>query len=308
MVRQPVRLALLIGAIVAAATTPAQANHKADCSGPVSGTGPAFRTIQVTECVPETYKVKRIVNRIECKTEEYDAFKCISVPEERTRECIVVKCVPVQTVETRKVCKNITVFEERTVVKKEWRTVTETCMEKKLVRLGHWECYEAPAHFSNLFARHHSDPCDPCAAAACPKTRTKKRWVHCPEYVCCPKTVCKKVCVEVPTVCKVPVCKQVWEEVNVNVCRYNRIEEKQLVKYTVCVQKQVAYKATRTVRVCVPTEEEVTCTRMVARCVERQVPVCTTTCSSPCESTSCCTSSRGHGLFNRSRGHGNCCR
>jgi len=307
MVRQPVRLALLVGAIAAAATTPALADHKDAC------TGPAMRTIQVTECVPETYKVKRVINRVECRTEEYDAVKCVMVPEERVRECVVVKCVPVTKTERRKVCKTVTVFEERTVCKKEWRTVTETVMEKKLVRHGHWECYEAPAHFAGLFSKCHKDPCDPCAPQCCaPKTKTKKRWVHCPEYTCCPKTVCKKVCVNVPTVCKVPVCKQVWEECDVQVCCYNRIEEKVQQRYTVCVSKQVAYKACRTVRVCVPQEVEVTCCRMVARTVERQVPACdnacTTSCCSPCATTTCCGGKPklfGHG---RSRNHGSCCR
>jgi len=269
-----------------------------------------MRTVQVTECVPETYKVKRTVNRIECRTEQYDAVKCVMVPEERVRDCVEVKCVPVMKTERRKVCKNVTVYEDRTVCKKEWKTVTETCMKKKLVRLGHWDCCEVPAHFANLFSKKCcSNPCDPCAPQCCaPKTRTKKKWVHCPEYQYCPQTVCKKVCVSVPTVCKVPVCKQVWEECDVQVCHMTRVESTRQVKYTVCVQKQVTYKATRTVRVCVPTEEEVTCTRMVARTVDRQVadcaPACTTSCSSPCD-TGC---GRSHGLFSRFRSNGKCCR
>src|SRR5262245_14048647 len=101
MVRQPVRLALLVGAIAAAASTPARAQDKATC-------GPTMRTIMVTECVPETYKVKRTVYRTECKTEEYDCTKCVMTPETRTRECVVVRCVPVTTTEKRKVCKNVT--------------------------------------------------------------------------------------------------------------------------------------------------------------------------------------------------------
>lgn len=307
MIRQPVRLALLVGAIVAAANSPARAQDKvkevpppATHTGP--GCGPAMRTIQVTECVPETYKVKRIVHRVECRTEEYDAVKCVMEPQERTREVCEVKCVPTVTTERRKVCKNVTVCEERTVCKKEWRTVTETCMKKRLVRLGHWECCEVEVH--SLFHRCRSS-CDPCAPQCCPQTRTRKKWVHCPEYEYCPQTVCKKVCVEVPTVCRVPVCRQVWEEVDVQVCRYNRVESKRTVTETVCVPKQVAYKATRTVRVCVPHEEEVTCCRMVPRVVERQVPVveCAPACAPSCDD--CCTSRRSHfGRLRGGHGHG----
>lgn len=313
MLRQSVRLALLVGAIAAAATSPARADDKVKAIP--APTAPAMRTIHVTECVPETYKVKRTVHRVECRTEEYDAVKCVMVPEERTRECIEVKCVPTMVKERRKVCKNITVWEERTVCKKEWKTVTETCMKKKLVRMGHWECVQVEACFANLFSKCCSNPCDPCAPQCCTKTRTKKRWVHCPEYQYCPQTVCKKVCVNVPTVCKVPVCKQVWEECDVNVCRHDRVETKRTVKYTVCVAKQVSCKATRTVRVCVPCEEEVTCTRMVARTVERTVPAdtcapacgssCSSSCCEPCH-TSCCGSGKSRG--SRLRGHGHCCR
>ncbi|MFO0966247.1 MAG: hypothetical protein U0793_11780 [Gemmataceae bacterium] len=301
MLRQSVRLALFVGAIAAAAVSSARAEDKAPCA-------PAMRTIHVVECVPETYKVKRTVYRVECKTEQFEATKCEMVAEQRTRECVVVKCVPVTTTEKRKVCRNVNVCEERTVMKSCWKTVTETCMKKRLVRLGHWECHETEACLANLFHKCCSNPCDPCGSACCaPKTRTVKRWVCCPEYECCPVTVCKKVCVQVPTVCKVNVCKQVWEEVDVQVCSYRRVEEKRTVTETVCVPKTTKYMATRTVRVCVPHEEEVTCCRMVRRCVERQVPCapvcCPTSCCNPCDS--CC---EGHGLFSRLRGHGSCCR
>jgi len=271
-----------------------------------------MRTIHVTECVPETYKVKRTVYSMECKTEEYDAVKCVMENQVRTRECVVVKCVPVMTTEKRRVCKNVTCWEERTTTERCWKTVTETCMKKRLKCLGHWECYEKEACFANLFHKCCSNPCDPCGSSCCaPKTRTAKRWVCCPEYECCPVTVCKKVCVCVPKTCKVPVCKQVWEEMDVQVCSYRRVEEKKTLTETVCVPKQVTYRATRTVRVCVPHEEEVSCTRMVSRCVERSVPAetcCapTTCCSSPCGSCDSCGG--GHGLFSRMRGHGHCCR
>jgi len=206
----------------------------------------------------------------------------------------------------------VTTYEERTVMKTCYQTVQETVMEKKLVRLGHWECRETCGGGllgGGLFGGGHghgNNCCDPCATS-CTPVRTKKVWVCCPEYTCCPRTVCKKVCVQVPTVCKVPVCRQVWEDVTVNVCTYQCVTENVVQKYTCYETRQVPCKATRVVRVCVPYQETVTCCRMVSRCVERQVPVCNTSCcNTSCCETSCC-SSGGHGLFSGFRNRG-CCR
>lgn len=306
MVRQPVRFALLLGALTAVAVAPARADDKG-CT-----TGTHVRTIKVTECVPETYKVKRTVYKTECKTEEYDTFKCEWVPEVRENVVTVCKKVPEYSMQTRKVCKNVTEWEERTVMKKCYKNVQETVMKKKLKCLGHWECETVCktnhlAKLHNCFKKCCNDPCDPCASNNCarePETRQvqRKKWVYCPEYECCPVTVCKKVCVEVPTTCKVPVCKQVWSEEQVKVCTYKTVEEKQVQKCTVNVLKKTPVKATRTVRVCVPTEEWVTCTRMVSRCVERQVacaPACTTSCTTTCN-TNCapaCNDSCGRPRF-----------
>jgi hypothetical protein len=171
----------------------------------------------------------------------------------------------------------VTVWEDRTVMKTCYHTVQETCMKKELVRLGHWECREVcgSSLFSGLGHSCCSDPCGSC----CPPTRTKKVWVHCPEYCERPHTVCKKVCTQVPQVCKVAVCKTVWEDCTVQVCTYQCVTESRVEKYTVMVPHQVTYKATRTVRVCVPYEVDVTCCRMVPRTRTVQVQDC---CSSPC--------------------------
>lgn len=325
MVCRTLRMALLVGAVTAAMVSPAAANfRKAPCCNdpcgsapcgaapcgapcaPAATAAPAFRTITVTECVPETYTVKRTAYKSECRTETYDACKTECVAECRERTCTFVKKVPVVKCETRKVCKHVTVWEDRTVCKTEWKTVQETHCKKELVRLGHWECKEVAA-FGGLFGggghghKHCGTSCgtscDPCATTSCAPTRTKKVWVHCPEYCSKPVTVCKKVCVQVPTVCKVAVCKSVWEEVKVNVCTYQCVNETRVEKYTVMVPRTVKYKATRTVRVCVPYEETVTCTRMVARQVTRQVPCAPTTC---CETNACCETRSGfRGLFNR---------
>ncbi len=310
MACQPVRIALLLGAITAVTVSPARADNCA-C------TQPCTRTIQVRECVPETYKVKRTVYKTECKTEEVEGFRCERVPETRERTVTCVKRVPVMKEEIRKVCKTVTEYEERTVMKTCYKNVQETCMKKKLVRMGHWECEtvcktDFCAVLHNRFQKC-CDPCDPCATCCKqPETRTvtRKKWVHCPEYTECPVTVCKKVCEQVPTTCKVPVCRQVWSEVKVNVCTYNCVNETRVEKYTVCVERKVPCKVTRTVRVCVPHEEEVTCTRMVTRTVCREVPAnncCTTSCSSGCGDS--CGGARA-GLLSRFH-HNNdcgCCR
>ena len=236
MVCRTLRMALLVGAVTAAVVSPARAQHRAPCCNDPCGAAPCapaacapaaptYKTITVTECVPETYTVKRTAYKYECKTEVCDTFKTECVPECRERVCTVTKRVPVMKTECRKVCKNVTCYEERTVMKTCHQTVQETCMKKHCVRLGHWECRETCGH--SLFGGHgHQNCCDPCATTCCaPRTHTHRVWVHCPEYCETPHTVCKRVCVQVPTVCKVAVCKQVWEDVTVQVCSYQCVTE-----------------------------------------------------------------------------------
>jgi hypothetical protein len=348
------RMALLVGAVTAAVVSPAAAHfRKAPCcndpcgsapcgaapcaptaGGPAPGgmaspagpaapaapAAPAFRTITVTECVPETYTVNRTAYRSECRTETYTACKTVCSAEVRQRTCNVVKRVPVNRCETRRVCKHVTVWENRTVCRTEWRTVQETQCKKQLVRLGHWECQQVAA-CGGLFGgggkhgRHGcgnscSNSCDPCATTSCTPTRTKKVWVHCPEYCTTPVTVCRKVRVSVPTVCKVAVCKTVWENVQVNVCTYQCVNETRVENYTVMVPRTVNYQATRTVQVCVPYQQTVTCTRMVARQVTRQVPCAAPSacdnCSNNCSNNCCETRSGFRGLFNRGGRGGHC--
>lgn len=316
MVCQPIRIALLIGAITAMAVSPARANHNNSCSNscaPACST-PSTRTIMVRECVPETYTQKVTRYKVECRQEEYTYTKCEVVPECRERVVTYTKRVPVTTWETRKVCKNVTEYENRVVTKKVWKTVEETQMKRRLVSLGHWECKEVkPLFGGGLFGGHGcnsscGNSCDPCATNCAP-VRTRKVWVYCPQYECCPVTVCKRVCVEEPCCVKVAVCKQVWCEEKVQVCKYECVNEQRTEKYTVCVTRQVPCKGVRTVRVCVPYEETVTCTRYVTRCVAKEVPVCQNACPAPCQtscstacSTSCCEKDKGCGLGGRLRG------
>src|SRR5436190_6090618 len=151
MVCQPLRLALLIGAITAVAVSPARANHRAqnccDPCGSSCATAPAYRTVTCTEWVKESYQVKRTAYRVECKTESYQGFRCECVPTVQERTVCCVKKIPVVKEEIRKVCHKVTVNEERIVNKTCYKTVQETCMKQKLVRLGHWECREVHSWF-----------------------------------------------------------------------------------------------------------------------------------------------------------------
>lgn len=330
MVRQPVRFALLLGAISAMAVSTARANHgssSACCNAPAPAcSAPCTRTIQVTECVPETYTVKRTAYKVECRTEEYDTFRCENVWEERERTVTCYKRVPVTTWETRKVCKHVTTYEDRMVTRTTYKTVQETVMQKRLVRLGHWENYEVTrpdflgglrGAFSGLGCGHHGcgNSCDPCAsscnnscAPAC-RTVCRKKWVYCPQYECCPVTVCKKVACCEQVCCKVAVCKPVWCEEKVQVCRYQCVPETRCEKYKVCVTRKVPCKATRTVRVCVPYEECVTCTRMVRRTVCKEVPVndcCNNACGNSCCGFGFDFGGRLRGLLSKP-GKGGCC-
>src|SRR4051812_32826178 len=161
MVCHTLRYALLVGAITAVAVSPAWAQHRhrsASCCETASSccestscapTAPAYRTITVTECVPETYTTKRTCYRYECRTEEYDTCRTECVPECRERVVCCVKRVPVVTTECRKVCRTVTSCEERTVMRTCYKYVNETVCEKKCVSRGHWECREVPK--CNLF-------------------------------------------------------------------------------------------------------------------------------------------------------------
>lgn len=292
MVRQPVRFALLIGAVTAMAVSPANANFfrsRGSCNS-CSTSDACSRTIQTYECVPETYTKQVTKYKIECKTEEYDTFKCETVPVCRERVVSCVKKVPEYRTEIRKVSKNVTVYEDRTVTRNTWKTVEETVMKKRLVSLGHWETYATTR--SSLLGSLCKDPCDPCASSC--RTVCRKKWVCCPQYECCPVKVCKRVCVPETVCCKVAVCKTVCCDQEVKVCTWKCVTEQRVEKHTCYETRKVACKATRTVRVCVPYCETVTCTRLVKKAVCKEVactPAATTSCGSSSACGSACTTS-----------------
>jgi hypothetical protein len=302
MVRQSLRIALLVGTVAALGSAAPARAQCCDQPAPTSCCQPATRTICVTECVPETYTTKRITYKTEQRIEKYTAYKCVPTTECRERVCTVYKQVPEWREECRKVCVKVPCCEERTVMKPCYHTVTETKMVTKCVDRGHYECREvySPCKafcngLSGLCHRHND--CDPCNPPPCPPSNcvTRKVWVPCMVQECCPVTCCRKVCEMRPEVIKVNTCRTEWREEKVKVCSYRCVPEQQVQKYTVCIMQQVPYEATRCVSVCVPCEETVTCTRMVAKTVLREVPCAPTTdcCSSPC----CGSGHGGHRLF-----------
>jgi len=255
--------------------------------------------------VKESYQVKKMTYKVECKTETYDTFRCERVPVCTEKVVTCVKKVPVWKEETRKVCHKVTACEERVVNKTSYKYVQETCMKKQLVRLGHWECKTVEPLFGagGLFGGHGHGCCssacaDPCKTNACNDScrpaRTRKVWVHCPEYKECPVTVCKKVCVTEAVKCKVAVCRNEWKEEKVKVCSYTCVEEKRTVKCTTYETRKVPCKATRTVRVCVPCETTVTCCKWVRREV---APAPAAACGNNCGNTCC----ERQGLLSRLR-------
>ncbi len=276
MVWQRIRLALWTGCIVALAALPARAD---DCAAPA----PCTRTC--IEWVPEKYQTTRTVYRHECTEERYTAFRCECVAEDRTRECTVYKRVMETKTEMRNVCVCVPTCEERVVMEKHWVCKPVTCMVKKCVDQGHYECREVeckPSFFERLKKCCKKDDC----CEECPKTKTVKVWVPCKVMVECPVTRMQRVCECRPVTCKVTVNKMVQRQEAVQVCSWKCVPEKKIEHFQVMVTRKVPFEATRTVVRCVPVKEEVTCTRLVPRTVERPIDCCPSSC---CPTTCCKT-------------------
>jgi hypothetical protein len=312
------------------APAPKEAPKVESTAMPGCGGGTGTRIVYVNEWVPEQYQTTRTTYRTEYREEAYTAYRTENVQETRTRN--VTKYVSVPTVETRTITEYVKVpsVETRTITKTvmvpcvETRTVFDkvavckpvTVNHRKLVRLGHWECKEVEP----LFAKcgKSCDPCNPCGNS-CTPTRTKRVWVHCPEYQDCCETKMVKSWECVPRTCQVTVCKPqcVTETVQVNVCKcvaqcrqvqctVNKcVAQTCQETYTCCVPKCVAYQATRKVAHCVPCTENVTCCRMVCRQVAKTVADCNP-CETSCCETKCCKSfdfgSKLRGMFSKGCG------
>lgn len=326
MASQSVRLALLIGVVAATAVSSARADDAP------KATDPCMRTVTCTEWVPERYTVKRKVYRVSYRKVACQSFRCERVCVQRDQVCNVVRRIPCYRTVTRKVCCRTWGWETRTVNRRCYQYKQVTCMVKKCVRRGHWECRQVETFMSKLQGclgglgggglcnrNNCCDPCDPCCNTRthCPRYTSRKVWVNCPEYRMCPVTKCVKVCVNKPVCCKVRVCHRTYKTVSHKVCTYKCVTEQVTRKVNCWVTRKVPCTTYRCERVCVPHEETVTCCRMVPRTVTRQVPVsdcCNTCCSSSCCDPCCNTGCGGGcGLFNRlfsgrgSCGGGGCC-
>jgi hypothetical protein len=292
MIWQRVRIALLASMVAMAAALPvapgkAFAESVAPDSGPaapapVVSSGPAMRTIRVTECVPENYTTTRTVYRQQRCEEKYTAYRIEHVPETRCRKVTVYDRVPCEETRTRTVCVSVPCVEERCCTEKHWVCKEVTTYKRRCVDNGHWECkcVECNKHK----CRKSCDSCNPCGCDTCPQYKTVRVWVPCKQVIEEPCTRTVK-CPEYRQVKKqVTVCRKETrcEQYKVTVCKCVPREKEET--YTVCVEKRIPFEATRCVCKCVPVQEQVTCCRMVKRCVEKQVPVCEPSC---CPEPSC---------------------
>jgi hypothetical protein len=306
MLRQSVRIALLVGTVAAVASAaPARAADQIATNGCCS---PATRTICVTECVPETYTVKKICYTTEQKVEKYTAYRCETHQECRERTVCTIRRVQEMQEQCKKVCVRIPVCEDRTVMKPHYSYVTETKYVTKCVDRGHYECKEVYSSFKafynglgSLCGRNSCcDPCGSSCGSCCAPSNcvTKKCWVPCMVQEQCPVTCCRKVCDMQPCVIKVNTCRTEIREEKCMVCVTKCIPETHVEKYTACVRTMVPYEACRTVCCRVPHEECVTCTRMVARTVTREVP-CAPACAPACNTCNTCDTCGRSSFFSR---------
>ena len=273
MVLRRVCSLLAAGAVVASAA----GRGAADCCSPC----PPAPTCKVTvvEYCPVQVPVTRTTYKVECREEAYTAYRCEWTQETRPCTRTVMKPVCETVNETRTVCVQVPVVEQRTCMKTQYVRKTVVEMQRKMVDRGHYECREVPARKSlkDQLASWCGKKDDCCEA---PKTVTKRVWVPCMVCEERPVTKCKLVCEQVPHTYCVRTCKTEMRQEVVAVTRYRCVAEQVTENVTVCTPKMVAFQATRTVRHCVPVTETCTVTRMVPRCVEKEVPAQATCCNS----------------------------
>jgi hypothetical protein len=264
---------------------------------------PAYRTVCVTEWVPEYYKTTQTVWKRECVQEKYTAYKTECIPETKTRTVTHYERVCETRPVTKTICEKVCVQEERTCMKTVWTCVPVTTYVCKTVDKGHWECKEVacePGFFEKMKGRFHhkKDCCDPCAAAcggcgeACntcaPATKTVKVWVSCKVTEQVPCTKMERKCEMVPTKQMVSVWKSIPKTVTCNETCWKCVPVCKTETYTCYTHRCVPYESVRTVSKCVPVCQEVTACRMVAKTVEKKVPVCETPCSNTCSACDTC--------------------
>jgi hypothetical protein len=299
-----VRALLLAGLTLAATALPARAG--CDCGAPAPAgdccaPAPCYKTITVTEWVPEQYEACRTVYKTECHQEKYTAYRTECVSETRTRKYCVTRQVPEYRDECRTVYVSVPCTETRTIYKTVVSYKTVTDIVRKCVDQGHYECREEcvpPSCFAKL--RHR---CKGGCGEPCPTIKTVKVWVPCIVTIETPVCRTVPVCTTVPECVQVTVCKLVPKTETYKVCTYRCVTEEKCETYCVQVPRCVPYEACRTVTRCVPCVEKYTACRLVARCVQKQVPVepcCESSCCEPsCCEPACCERKHKHGFFGR---------
>ena len=182
MLFKRVRLALLVCSLVAVAALTVRADDKAPdkkpeaipapaaaapapqpaASSDCGGCGPTYKTVCVTEYVPESYTATRTVYKTECVPQKYTTYRTECTTETRTRNVTCYRTVTEQVQETRTVCVCTPVQEERTAIRRVVTCVPVTTMVCKTIDKGHYECKEVECgpslgeRLHGLFARRHS--------------------------------------------------------------------------------------------------------------------------------------------------------
>jgi hypothetical protein len=274
MFHSHVRAALLTGVVLAAAGLPARACAPCACApAPVTACAPAYRTVCVTEYVPENYQTTRTVYKAQCVTETYTAYRTECSAEQRVRKVCVNRMVPEVKEEVRTVYTCVPTVETRTVMKPVVTCKPVTTVVRKCVDMGHYEEKCVPAREGCLAKLrkcfHKKDCCPPPP----PPMKVVKEWVPNKVWVETPVTRMVRSCDYVPTTVQVTVNRVVPQQQTYKVCVNRCVTEVKEETYTVLVPRQVPFQATRTVTRCVPVVETVTLCRMVPRVVQKQVPV-----------------------------------
>ncbi len=286
-----VHAALLSGVVLASSAVIVRADcgcaAPAPCAAPCA---PTYRTVTVTEWVPEHYTATRTVCKTEQAQETYTAYRTECVAQTQTHQVTVYKSVAETHNETRTVCKCVPCYEDRTVMKQVVTCVPETTYTHRCVDKGHWECHEVecgPSLFDRLgkLCRKHDccesscgcGECGGCGECEPVRTRTERVWVSCKVDECVPCTHMVRHVECVPCTEKVCTFKHVEEQVTVPVTCFKCVPEVVNQTCTVMVPHQVAYQACRTVCHTVPVQETYEACRMVCHTVEKQVA-----CEAPC--------------------------
>lgn len=345
------RIGLLACGVLAALTVSVRAGDCCGTPAPVTGDCGApcapvvqYRTVCVTEWVPEYYQTTRTVLKAETVAEKYTAYRTEVVPTPQTRTYTINRCVPEVQTRTRTVMVPTTEVQPRQVTRcvVNYVPVTTTCT--RVVDRGHYECREvtvpcgpAPVALAggghggrkgllgglcHRGGKHGHGGCGGCETACASPcgdgcgdcgptfvTKTVNVWVPNCVTESYPVTRMERQVSNVTETINVTVCRMVPREETFQVTVNRIVPETKTETITVNVCRTVPYEATRMVTRCVPVTENVTACRMVPRVVEKQVPCggCEYGAGYAGVATSCCGGGHhggGHKLFGGGHGGG----